>query len=65
MTQTKNSVQPGGEREIPYDLTYNQQNTSKQTIPETLKFKNNLKVTRGEVGGVNGRKRGKGFQEHL
>ena len=40
----------------------NQQNqTSKQNITRDIEIKNNLTVTRGEVGGDNGAKRGKGF----
>ena len=30
-----------------------------------MEIKNKLTVPRGEVGGDNGRERGKGFQEHL
>ena len=48
---------PGSERQIPYDLTYkgNQstKQTSKQNITRDIEIKNNLTVTRGEVGGDN------------
>ena len=38
---------------------------SKQNITRDIEIKNNLTITRGEVGGGNGEKRGKGFQEHV
>ena len=56
----------GGEGQIPYDLTFNwniiNKRKSKQNITRDIEIKNNLKVTRGEVGRNNG---GKGFQELL
>ena len=39
--------------------------TSKENITRDMEIKNNPTVTRGEVGGDNGGKRGKGFQEQL
>ena len=39
--------------------------TSKQNITRDIEIKNKLTVTRGEVGGDNGGKRGRVFQEHL
>ena len=58
---------PGSEREIPYDLTFKwhlikKKWTSKQNITRDIEIKNNLTVTRGEVGWDNG---GKGFQKLL
>ena len=49
---------PGSEIQIPYDFTY-QWNliTSKQNITRDIETKNNLTVTRGEMGGDNGGKR--------
>ena len=52
---------PGGERQIPYDLTYkrnNQQNkqTNMQNITRDIEIKNKMRVTRGKVGGDNGGK---------
>ena len=56
----------GDEGQILYDLTFNWNLTnkekSKQNITRDIKIKNNLRVTRVEVGGDNG---GKGFQEQL
>ena len=56
---------PGGEGQIPYDLTFNWNlinKRKKQDIIRDIEIKNNLTVTRGEVGGDNG---WKGFQEQL
>ena len=39
--------------------------TSKQNITRDSEIKNKLRVTRGEVGGDNGGRRGKGCQEHV
>ena len=50
---------PGGEGHIPYDLNYKWNlinKTNKQNINRDIKVKNNLTVTRGEVGGDNGGK---------
>ena len=44
---------PGGERQIPYDLTYKWSliyKTNKQYITRDVEIKNKLTVTRGEVG---------------
>ena len=57
---------PGSEIQIPYDLTYkwnliaNKQNTTRDT-----EIKNNLIVTRGEVGGDNGGEGGTVVKEHV
>ena len=54
-----------GEGQIPYDLTYRWNlinKTNKQNITRDIEIKNNLTVTRGEVGGDNG---AKCFQETL
>ena len=51
-----------------YDLTYKWNlihETSKQNITRDSEIKNKLTVTRGEVGGDNRGKRGKGFHEHV
>ena len=44
--------EPGGERQIPYDLTYKwnliNKKTSKQNITRDIEIKNKLTVTRGE-----------------
>ena len=57
---------PGSKREIPYDLTYKWNLTTKQTSRQNttrnIEIKNKLTVTRGEVGGNNWEKRGKGRQ---
>ena len=49
---------PGGERQIPYDLTYKRnltnQTNKQQNRTRDIEIKNNLTVTRGEVGGGNG-----------
>ena len=42
-----------------------QNQTSKQKIIRDIEIKNNLTVTRGEVGGDKGEEVGKGFQEQL
>ena len=46
---------PGGEKQIPYDLTYKwnliNQKTSEQNITRDMEIKNKLIVTRGEGGG--------------
>ena len=44
---------PGGEREIPYDLTFNRNlinKTNKQNITKDTEIENRLTVTRGERG---------------
>ena len=60
---------PGSERQIPYDLTFkwNLINKTNKQAKQTrdIEIKNNLIVTREEVGGDNGEKAGKGFQEQL
>ena len=59
---------PGGEGQIPYDLTFKWNlinKTSKQNITRDIEIKNNLTVTRGDVEGDNGEEAGKGFQEQL
>ena len=57
---------PGGKGQIPYDLTFNWNlinKTNKQAkYNQRYWIKNNLTVTRGEVGGDNG---GKSCQELL
>ena len=59
----------GDEKQIPYDLTYKwnliNKQTSKQNITRNIEIKNKLTVTRREVGGDNGGKRGKGCQKHV
>ena len=56
-------------RQIPDDLTYKwnliHKAKSKQNITRDIKMKNKLTITREEVRGDNGRKRRKGFQEHV
>ena len=50
---------PGSERQIPCDLTYKWnliKQTSKQNITRDIEIKNKLTITRGEMGGDNGRK---------
>ena len=49
----------------PLSGTSSRKQTSKQNISRDIEIKNNLTVTRGEVGGNNVGKRGKGFQEHV
>ena len=47
-------MQPGGERQIPYDLTYKwslTNKTNKQHITTDMEIKNKMTVTRGEWGG--------------
>ena len=62
---------PGGERQIPYDLTFkgNLINKTNQqaNITRDIEINNKLTVTRGEVGGDSGGRGegGKGFQEQL
>ena len=49
-----NRNKPGGERQIPYELTFNRNlinNTSKQNITKDTDIENRLTVTRGERGG--------------
>ena len=57
---------PGGEGQIPYDLTFkwNPINKTKKqgNITRDIEINNNLTVTRGEMGGDS---KGKGFQEQL
>ena len=56
---------PGGETQIPYDLTYKWNLIKKKTIKQNttwdIEVKNKLTVTRGEVGGHNWGEKGKGF----
>ena len=60
---------PDGEAQIARDLTckWNLINTqtSKQNITRDTEVKNKLTLTREEVGGDDGGKGEKGFQEHL
>ena len=45
---------PGGERQIPYDLTFNRNlinKTNNQNITKDTEIENRLTVTRGERGG--------------
>ena len=59
---------PGGERQIPNYLTFKWNVINKrneQNIARNIEIKNKRTVTRGEMGGDNGGKRVKGFQEHL
>ena len=58
---------PGGEGQIPYDLTFNWhiiniKEKSKQNITRDIEIKNNLTIARGEGRGDSGEK---GFQELL
>ena len=56
---------PGGERQIPYDLTYKWNlinKTNKQNITRDIEIKNKLTVTRGEEGRDNGGERGMVFR---
>ena len=56
---------PGGEGQIPYDLTFKWNlinKTGKQNITRDIKIKKNLTIARGEGGG-NSEERG--FQELL
>ena len=59
---------PGGERQIPYDLTlkWNLMNKrNKQNKTRDIEIENKLIVMRREVGGDNVGKGGRGFQEQL
>ena len=60
---------PGGDRQIPYDLTFKWNlinKTNKQAnITRDMETKNKRTVTRGEVGGDNGGKQVKGYWEQL
>ena len=58
---------PGGEGQIPYDLTFNwniinNNKKSKQNITRDIEVKNNVTITRGEDGGDSGER---GLQELL
>ena len=57
---------PGGEGQIPYDLTFNWNKStkekSKQNITRDIELKSNLTIARGEWGGDNGER---GLQELL
>ena len=56
---------PGGEGQIPYDLTFNWNlinEKSKQNIIRDIEIKNNLTIATGEWGGDSGER---GFQELL
>ena len=57
---------PGGEGQIPYDLTFNWNiinwRKSKQNITRVIEVKNNLTIARGEEGRDSGEK---SFQELL
>ena len=57
---------PGGEGQIPYDLTFNwnisTEEKSKQNITRDIEVKNNLIIARGEGRKDRGKK---GFQELL
>ena len=58
----------GGERQIPYDLTYKRnliKKTNKENITKDIELKNKLTITRGEGEGDNGGKMRKSFQEHI
>ena len=49
---------PGGEGQIPYDLTFNwniiNKRKSKQNITRDIEIKNNVTIARGEWGGDSG-----------
>ena len=50
---------PGGEGQIPYDLTFNwniinRRKKSEQNITRDIEIKNNVTVARGEWGGESG-----------
>ena len=49
----------------PTSGTWSTKQTSKQNIPRAIEIKNKGTVTRGEMGGDNGGKRVKDFQEQL
>ena len=58
---------PGGEGQIPYDLTFNyniinKRKKNNQNITRDIEIKNNLTIARGDGGGDCGEK---GFQELL
>ena len=57
---------PGGEGQIPYDLTFNgniiNKEKSKQNITRDIEVKNNLTMGTGECGGDSGKR---GLQELL
>ena len=55
---------PGGEGQIPFDLTFNlsTKQTSKQNITRDIEIKNKLTVTRVKVEGDNGGKGGRVFR---
>ena len=60
----------GSERQIPYDLTYKGNQSTKQTSEQNrtrdMEIKDKLTVTRGEEGGDNRRKERKGqVKEHV
>ena len=44
---------------------FSNKQTNKQNITRDIEIKNKLTLPRGEVGGDNGGKRGKGCQEHV
>ena len=53
---------------MPYDLTYKWNlinKTSKENVTTDIEIKSKLMVTRGEVGGDNGRKGGGAVKEHV
>ena len=58
--------QLGSERQTPYDSpvsgTLSTKQTSKENITRDIEMKNKLRITRGEMGGDNRGKRGKGCQ---
>ena len=49
----------------PLTGAYSTKQTSKQNITRDIEIKNKLTVTRGEVGGYNGGKRGRFFKKHV
>ena len=53
---------------IPYDVTYKwnliNKTNKQQNITRDIEIRNNLTVTRGEMGGVMGRKRGRVFKKN-
>ena len=50
---------------LPINGAYSTKQISEQNRTRDIEIKNELTVTRGEVGGDNGGKKGKGFQEQL
>ena len=60
---------PGGEGQIPYDLTFKwdlfNKTNKQENITRDIEIKNNLTVTRGKLRGNNGGKEGKDFHEQL